>query len=400
MADFATRNTHGLHFAHREGRKVVVQHKALGHVAGQRIHALFVGGRTKGGHNHGLGFATAEQGRTVRTGQHAGLNLDGAHGLGVAAVNARAFVNDAGAHQLLFQVRDDVANALERGVVFCPGRVALEGFHDLFFHSLAGVLAGHLFRHAHGFFQASGKGQLFHAGNQNRVFGRGGKGHLGLASQFAQLELGLNQGLNLLTAPFKSVDDDVFGHKAGFAFHHGERIGRGGKHDVEIALRLLFKGGVEHKLAVDAANAATGHRTGKGQGRQQHSGRSAREGQHVRVVFLVGRDNAGQHLHVFVQALFGKERTQRAVDEARNQGFTLGGTANFAAEKAAGNAASRVHLFRIFNGKGKEALVEFEALRAHGDKHHCAAALNPHRAVGLVGHAACFKDNFFAANLG
>ena len=377
-----------------------MQHKALGHVAGQRIHALLVGGRTKGGHNHGLGFATAEQGRTVSAGQHAGLNLDGAHGLGVAAINARAFVDDAGAHQLLFHVRENVANALESCVVFRPGGVALEGFHDLFFHGLAGVLAGHLFRHAQGFFKASGQGQLFHAGNQNRVVDVGGKDHLGLASQFAQLELGFNEGLNLLAAPFERVDDDVFGHKAGFAFHHGEGVGRGGKHDVEIALRLLLKGRVEHKLTVDAANAATGHRAVKGQGRQHDSSRSAREGQHVRVVFLVGRDNAGEHLHVFVQALLGEQGAQRAVDEARNQGFTLGGTANLAAEKAAGNAASGVHFFGIFNGKGKEALVEFEGLRAHGDEHHSAAALNPHRTVGLVGHAACFKDNFFAANLG
>ena len=130
------------------------------------------------------------------------------------------------------------------------------------------------------------------------------------------------------------------------------------------------------------------------------SGGSARKGQHVGVVHLIGRDNAGQNLHVFVQALLGEERTQRAVDQAGNQGFALGRTADFTAEEAAGDAASGVHFFGVFNGKGEEALVEFKRLRAHGDKHHGTAALNPHRAVGLIGHTACFKDNFLAADHG
>ena len=46
-------------------------------------------------------------------GKDAGLDFDGAHGLGVASVDAGAFVKDALAHDLLFDVADDVADGGE-----------------------------------------------------------------------------------------------------------------------------------------------------------------------------------------------------------------------------------------------------------------------------------------------
>ena len=100
-------------FAHGEGREVIVQHEGLGHVAGERIHALVVRGAAERGHAQGLRFTAREQRGAVGAGQNAGLDFNGAHGLGVASVDAGAFVKDALAHDLLFDVADDVADGGE-----------------------------------------------------------------------------------------------------------------------------------------------------------------------------------------------------------------------------------------------------------------------------------------------
>ena len=158
-------------------------------------------------------------------GQDAGLDFNGAHGLGVASVDAGAFVKDALAHDLLFDVADDVADGGEGLFVFAIGRIGLEGFDDLFLHELAGVLAGHLFGHAHGGFEAGFGGKFFDAGEQGRVVFLRGEGHLRLARELAQLDLRFDEGLDFLAAPFEGVDDHVFGNEGGFAFNHDQRVG-------------------------------------------------------------------------------------------------------------------------------------------------------------------------------
>lgn len=226
-----------------------------------------------------------------------------------------------------------------------------------------------------------------------------GEGHLGLAAEFAQLKLGVDERLDFLAAPVQSLDDYILGQEAGIALHHGQGVARGREKDVQIALGLLLKGGIEHKLAVDPADAPARHRALKGQGRNHQGRRRAGQGQHVGLVLLVGGNHAGQHLDVLVQA-FGKERADGPVDEAGNQGFTLRGTADLAPEEAAGNASCGVHFFGIFHRKREKALVEFQGLGADRDQHHRAAALHPDRAVGLIGQTAAFKNDFLAAHLG
>ena len=361
VADFAAGHADGLHFAHGEGREVIVQHEGLGHVAGERIHALVVRGAAERGHAQGLRFTAREQRGAVGAGQDAGLDFNGAHGLGVAAVDAGAFVKDALAHDLLFDVADDVADGGEGLFVFAIGRIGLEGFDDLFLHELAGVLAGHLFGHAHGGFEAGSGGKLFDAGEQGRVVFLRGEGHLRLARELAQLDLRFDEGLDFLAAPFEGVDDHVFGNEGGFAFNHDQRVGGSGEHDVQVAFGHFLDGGVQDELAVDAADASAGDGFGEGQGRQHDGGGSGRDGEHVGFVFLVGGNDAGEHLHVFGEAL-GEQRADRAVDEAGNEGFALGRTADFAAEEAAGDTARGIHALGIFHGQREEAAVEVEGL--------------------------------------
>ena len=119
--------------------------------------------------------------------------------------------------------------------------------------------------------------------------------------------------------------------------------------------------GVENELAVDAAHAGADDRSVEGQRGEADGGGSACHGQNVGVVFLVSGDDRGQNLHVLLQAL-GEERTNRAVDEAGDEGLALGRAADFAAEEAAGDTARGIHALGIFHGQREEAAVEVEGL--------------------------------------
>ena len=359
MADFAAGEAHGLHFAHAEGREVVVQHELLGDVAVEGVDALLVGGGAERAHGEGLGFAAAEEGGAVGAGQHARLDLDGTHGPGVAAVDAQAFGHDAGAHDLLLEGGNHVADAGKGLGILGPCGIGFQGLHDLVLDGLAGRLALNLVLDLHGFLEACALAELGNAGGEHRILLVGREGHLFLAGLGAQGLLGFQQGHDLGAGPVEGVDDVVLGDEAGFAFHHGQRGLAGREDDVEVALPALAVGGVEDELAVDAADAAADHGAVEGQARQVQGGRSAGHGEDVGIVFLISGEHRGQHLHVLHEAL-GEERTDGAVDEAGNQGFVLRGAADFAAEEAAGDAAGRVHALGVFDGQGEEAPVDLK----------------------------------------
>jgi hypothetical protein len=117
VADFAALGAaHATHFAGGEGRHVVVQHEAVFVLAGQRVDALCIALGAQRGHDQGLGFAAGEQRRAVGARQHAVADLDGAHGAGVAAVDAGLAGQDLAAHDLGFDVEQhafdlDASNA-------------------------------------------------------------------------------------------------------------------------------------------------------------------------------------------------------------------------------------------------------------------------------------------------
>ncbi len=84
-------------FADRVRREVIVQHEALVGEALQPIdHLLRFLGAERGGADR-LRLAAGEQRRAVRAGQEADDRLDRADGLGVAAIDAAAFLEDRAA---------------------------------------------------------------------------------------------------------------------------------------------------------------------------------------------------------------------------------------------------------------------------------------------------------------
>ena len=399
MADFATGYARGFHFAHREGGEVVVQHETLGFIPIQGIHALFVGGTAQSGHGNGLGFAARENHGAMGAGQNAGFNFHGAHGPGVAAIDAGTFLENTLTHQFLFQMFKDNAHFFLSFSVFRPFGISGEHFLDLLLDGRSGFLAGQLVGNAQGFRHARIKSQLFHMGINGGVVFLGCEGSFGLACKAHQLFLSVDERLDGLVAPVQSFNKHGFGHKFGLTFHHDHGVAGSGEHDVELAALQLPARGVDHKFAVHAADAAAGNGAVKGNGRKAHSGGSGADAQHVGLILAVSGNDAGQHLH-FVSVALGKERTNRAVDQAGHQRFMVAGAADFAPEKVARDTSGGIHLLTVFHSKGEEILRRFQRLFADRDQSHGAFALNPHRAVRLTRHAACFQNNLLAADGG
>ena len=108
------RAAHAAGFADREGREVVVQHEGALVVALERVDVLLVLAGAERGDDQRLGLAAGEQGRAVGAGQHADLGHDRADGLGVAAVDAEAGVEDAVAHHVLLEMLEGLGELLRR----------------------------------------------------------------------------------------------------------------------------------------------------------------------------------------------------------------------------------------------------------------------------------------------
>jgi len=128
-------------------------------------------------------------------------------------------------------------------------------------------------------------------------------------------------------------------------------------------------------------------------------GRGGGDGEHVRVGVLVGRKHRGDDLHFVAEALF-EHGADGPVDEAGDEGLALAGTADFAAEVAAGNAAGGVGHLLVIHGQGEEAAVDFQGLAHGGDVHDGAAGLEPDGSAGLFGHFAVLEGDFERARLG
>ena len=128
MTDFAAfRCADTAHFAGGIRREVIVQHEAVGVFAAQRIDDLLVARCAERGHGQGLRFAACEQCGTVCARQYVGLDIDGAHGACIAAVNARLAGQNLTANHVGFQLFEDAFDFVFRQRVGFFGNQ--RGFH-------------------------------------------------------------------------------------------------------------------------------------------------------------------------------------------------------------------------------------------------------------------------------
>jgi hypothetical protein len=91
-----------------------MQHERFFALAGQAIDDLRIASRSQRRDDQRLRFTAGEQRRAVGSRQYAGADVDGAHGLGIAAVDARLAVQNLLAHEPIFEVGEFRAHLFRR----------------------------------------------------------------------------------------------------------------------------------------------------------------------------------------------------------------------------------------------------------------------------------------------
>ncbi len=184
---------------------------------------------------------------------------------------------------------------------------------------------------------------------------------------------------------------DVLGEFLGFRLDHQNRLAGAGDDEVELRFLHLVNVRVEHIFAVDIADARAADRAHERHTRQRQRGGNGDDRDDVRVVLQIVLDDGDDNLGVVLVAV-GKERTDRAVDEAGNQRFLLGRTA-FTLEIAARDLAGGEGLFLVVDGQREEIETRLRLLhRDDGGEHDRFAVGGEHRAIGLARDLAGFQD--------
>ena len=391
----ARRGAEAADFTDRIRREVIVDHEARVAEALEPVdHLLAVLGAQGRGADR-LGLAAGEQSRTVGAGQEADHRLDRANGLGVAAVDAAAVLEDGAANDLGLELLHQLQGAevggrirrFEIGERFA--RLLASGVDRGLPLLLVGQLVGSVEVLADDALELGlGVGLVFEGVELPRILG----GLFGeLDDPFAHLPGG---GVG----EHHCAEHDVFRQLLGFGFDHHHGVERPGNDQVELALFDLGLGRVEDIFAVLEADAGAADRTHERNTREtQRCGRGA-HGDDVGLVLTVVGQHLGDDENLVVETL-GEQRPEGAVDQAAGQRF-LFGRAALALEEAAGDAAGSGEFFLVVDGQREEVLSRLDVLggsdRAQDDGF---AEGRENRAVGLAGDAARFELEGLAAKI-
>ena len=373
-------------FTDRVGREVVVQQERFLVRSRQRVDVLLVLAGAERGHDHRLGFAAGEQRRAVGAGQHADFGDDLADGLGIAAVDALAGVENVPANDLGFEF-------LEHG-----GDAELFVFRLLAFRE---IVRHHLFldladRGVAILLDRNGVGgaQVLIDQAEHFLFERALVDDLELArllgGLLGEIDDRVDDRLEVAVAEHHGAEHDLFAQLLGFQFHHQHGVGGAGDDQLELGVGHFVERRVENVFVVHEADARGADRALEGHARQRQRGGSRHHRHHVGIVLHVVRQHGDDHLG-FIAPAVGEQRADRAVDQAGDQRLLFGRTA-FALEIAAGNAARGIGLLLIVDGQRQE--VDALARRLGGDDggEHDGLTIGRHDgAVGLTGDLSGFK---------
>ena len=311
----------------------------------QRVDVLLVLAGAERGHHHRLGFAAGEQRRAVGAGQYADFGDDVADGLGVAAVDALAGVENVPANDLGLQLLEHGGDA--QLVVF-----RLLAFREVMRHHLFLGLADRgvavlLDR------DGVGRAQIGLDQRQHFLFQRAFVDDLNLArllcGLLGELDDRADHRLEVPVSEHHGAEHDVFVEFLGFQLHHQHGVGGAGDDEVELGFDHFVERRVEHIFVVDEADAGCADRTLERRARQRQRGGRRHHRQNVGIVLHVVRQHGHDHLGLVTPAI-DEQGTDRAVDQAGDQRLLLGGPA-LALEIAAGDAARGVGLFLIVDGQ-------------------------------------------------
>ena len=388
VTDFAAlRATHHAGLADAVWREVVVQHEAIGAVAGQLVDVLGVTLGTQGCNDHGLGFTTGEQGGAVGTRQYAGGDGQGADHLRIATIDTRLATNDATTDDAAFQAVELFADLL--GIFFHAGsdhllnHASLDGTDGFVTHGLLGDAVG--------FTQLSCR-QLGNLGFQRFVDGRRSPvPRLGadVGSEFVD---GVDNGLHLLVTKDHGAQHHLFGEDGRFGFHHQHGVGGTGNHQIQIALGQFGSGRVQHVLTVHVTHAGCTDRAaerdagdGQRRGGTDHGNDVGRNGR------VHGHDG-GNHLNLIEEA-FREQRTNRTVDQTGDQGLAFA-RATFTTEETTRDTTSSIGTLLIVDGQ-REEITAVIGLFLANDGHKYAGIVHADHdgRSGLTGHHTGFQSD-------
>ncbi|MNH91999.1 hypothetical protein D3C73_445700 [compost metagenome] len=211
-----------------------------------------------------------------------------------------------------------------------------------------------------------------------------------LGSHFSELDDRVDDRLETLVAEHDGAEHDVFVQFLGFRFNHQDGVLGAGDDEVKNRFFHLVEMRVQDIFAVDVADACAADRAHEGNAGQGKRCRGCNHGQDVRVVLEVMLDDGNDDLGVVLVA-FREERTDRAVDQARNQRFVFRRT-TFALEVATRDLAGGIGLFLVVDGQREEVLARLRRLgRNDGGENDGFAVGGENRAVSLAGDLARFQ---------
>ena len=166
-------------------------------------------------------------------------------------------------------------------------------------------------------------------------------------------------------------------------------------HEFEVSLLHLGESGVDHELAVDAADADLVDGTSEREvaGREGARRRKACKG--IRLDVFLSRDKGNVDEHFRVE-IIRPERPDGAVDQAADEDLIVARLA-FPLHKTAGEASCGIILFFVVYGEGHKvgAFLHFRS-GCHGGEKHSATHLHDSGSGGLLGQFAGLDLNHAA----
>ena len=394
VADLAPpRRPQHARFADAVGREVVVQHEVFAVIAAQRVDDLLVLAGAERGDHQRLRLATGEKRAAVRPRQDADLADDGAHGTGVAAVDAPAGGQDVASDDLLLQALENagqklgidgfVRRQLGADAILDRRHLLLAGQLDRLGISLAQVGFGH---------PGNPRRQLVESGrrpgNRQRLLGTG----------LGQIDDGIDHRAHLSVAEHDGAQHHLFGKLGGLGFDHQHAFARTRQHQIERRVGHLVDARIEHVFTVDVADAAAGDGSQEGDSRNGQRRRRSDHGDDVGLVLQVVGEGRANDLGLVPVAL-GEQRPDGPVDEPRGERGLVAG-AGFALEEAAGYLAGSEHLFLEVDGQRKEIDVATGRLLGHRRAQHLGLAIgHQDGTVGLARDLAGLQDQAAPAPL-
>ncbi len=184
-------------------------------------------------------------------------------------------------------------------------------------------------------------------------------------------------------AEHHGAEHDLLGKLLRLRLDHQHGVAGPGDDQIELALGHLFQRRVEDVLVVGEADARSADRALERRARQAKRRRGGDQRQDVGIVFEVVRERGDDHLRLVAPAI-GEQRTDRTIDQPRDQRLALGRTP-FALEVAARDAARGVEFLLVVDRQGHE--IDALARLLGGDDSRQNFAFSVGRDDGAIGLA-------------